>query len=131
MWQIYVVLFLNWFSENLCCCWFFYLLIIFREKQFLADVLQKRFLKNFENFTGKHLCWSLFLIKLQVCESYEILKNTFFHWTRSVAASVLFKGDTPMTSTLSGGIRQKWDVIGRMGWGFSECSGRPVFIFFN
>ena len=22
-------------------------------------------LKNFENFTGKHLCWSLFLVKLQ------------------------------------------------------------------
>ena len=22
-------------------------------------------LKNFVNFTGKHLCWSLFLIKLQ------------------------------------------------------------------
>ena len=22
-------------------------------------------LKNFSNFTGKHLCWSLFLIKLQ------------------------------------------------------------------
>ena len=22
-------------------------------------------LKNFANFTGKHLCWSLFLIKLQ------------------------------------------------------------------
>ena len=23
-------------------------------------------LKNFANFIGKHLCWSLFLIKLQV-----------------------------------------------------------------
>ena len=76
------------------------------EKQFLADVLQKRFLKNFENFTGKHLCWSLFLIKLQVCKRYEILKNTFFHRTRPVAAYVLFKGDTPMTSTLRGGRKR-------------------------
>ena len=37
-----------------------------------------------------------------------------------------------MTSTLRGvgGLRQKWDVIGRRGLGVSECSGRPVFIFF-
>ena len=27
-------------------------------------------------------------------------------------------------------VRQKWDVIGRRGWGCSECSGRPIFIFF-
>ena len=45
------------------------------------------------------------------------------------------RGDTHMTSTLRGmamgvGERQKWDVIGRRGWGFSECSGRPIFIFF-
>ena len=49
-------------------------------------------LKNFENFTGKHLCWSLFLIKLQAfrlyysktptqvfsCKISKIFKNTFF-----------------------------------------------------
>ena len=28
-----------------------------------------------------------------------------------------------------GGVRQKWDVIGHRGWGVSECSGRPIFIF--
>ena len=29
-----------------------------------------------------------------------------------------------------GGVRQKWDVIGRNGGGeVSECSGRPIFIF--
>ena len=46
------------------------------------------------------------------------------------------RGDTHMTSTLRGGergagLRQKWDVIGRKGWGDggSECSGRPIFIF--
>ena len=49
------------------------------------------FLKNFSIFTGKHLGWSLFLIKLQAfrsntesptqelsCEYSEIFKNTFF-----------------------------------------------------
>ena len=40
-------------------------------------------LKNFTIFPGKHLCWSLFLIRkprTQVfyCESFEILKNTSF-----------------------------------------------------
>ena len=51
-------------------------------------------LKSFANFTGKHLCWSLFLKNLQAeglqlylkktptrvfsCEIREIFKNTFF-----------------------------------------------------
>ena len=33
-------------------------------------------LKNFANFTGKHLCWSLFLIKLQ---AYSKQKQSFAH----------------------------------------------------
>ena len=32
------------------------------------------FLKNFANFTGKHLCWSLFLIKLQAWRRIKIQK---------------------------------------------------------
>ena len=55
--------------------------------------LKTDFLKKFANFTGKHLCWSLFLRKLQAfwratlletitmvfsCEICEIVKNTFF-----------------------------------------------------
>ena len=51
-------------------------------------------LKNFAKFTGKWLCWSLFLIKVLewgpatllkkrlTCEFCEIVKNTFLHrWT--------------------------------------------------
>ena len=33
------------------------------------------FLKNFANFTGKHICWSLFLIKLQAFRSSAVLKR--------------------------------------------------------
>ena len=48
-------------------------------------------LKNFTIFTGKHLCWSLVLIKLQVsCEYWVIFKDRFFFRTSPVAASVLF-----------------------------------------
>ena len=32
-------------------------------------------LKNFANLTGKHLCWSLFLIKLQVFRPATLLKR--------------------------------------------------------
>ena len=43
--------------------------------------------KNFVMFTGKYLCWSLFLKRLFSCEYYEILKNSFFYRTPLVAAS--------------------------------------------
>ena len=38
---------------------------VYFQKQSFGYVLQIGVLKNFANFTGKHLCWSLFLIKLQ------------------------------------------------------------------
>ena len=34
-------------------------------------------LKNFVIFTGKHLCWSLFLIKLQ---AYKFIEKRLQHW---------------------------------------------------
>ena len=50
------------------------------------------FLKNFAEFTGKHLCQSLFLIKSLThvfsCEFCEIFKSTFFYRSLLVAASV-------------------------------------------
>ena len=50
-------------------------------------------LKNFTNFTGKHLCWSLFLLKktpthVFCCETSIIFKNNFFYRIPPVAASV-------------------------------------------
>ena len=53
---------------------------------------------SFTNFTGKHQCWSLFLIKLQAyyekevptevlsCEISELFKNTFYKTTPLLAA---------------------------------------------
>ena len=38
-----------------------------RDRSSLSQIFFKiDVLKNFANFKGKHLCWSLFLIKLQV-----------------------------------------------------------------
>ena len=49
--------------------------------QKLPEVFRKKnVLKNFANFTGKHLCWSLFFIKFNafrpaiLCISYDLHK---------------------------------------------------------
>ena len=44
------------------------------QKQPPEVFFKKGVLKNFANLTGKHLCWSLFLIKLQARRT-PILKN--------------------------------------------------------
>ena len=58
----------------------------------------KAALKNFAVFTGKHLCWSLFLIKfiyqkesptqMFFCEYCKIFKNTYFEEHLQTDASV-------------------------------------------
>ena len=41
-----------------------------------SDVFNKKdVLKSFATFSGKHLCWSLFLIKLKVFGSAALLKR--------------------------------------------------------
>ena len=42
------------------------------QKQPFAAVFQKGVLKNFVIFTGKHMCWSLFIIKLQAFRPVNI-----------------------------------------------------------
>ena len=69
------------------------LLDLFRSSHWTCSV-KKGILKNFANFTGKHLCWSLFLITLQLfrlatslkidsktdvfLRNLRIFKNTYF-----------------------------------------------------
>ena len=51
-----------------------------------------RGLKNFAIFTGKHLCWSLFLITNLLkrdSNTVEIFKSTLFYRTPLLAASVM------------------------------------------
>ena len=60
--------------------------------------MKKAAFKNFANFTGKYLCWSLFLIKLQTetpaqafsGENCEIFKNTYFEEYLRTAAFRIF-----------------------------------------
>ena len=51
--------------------------------------VKKGALKNFAIFTGKHLCWSLFLIELKVFsyEYYEIFQNIYFAENLHMGAS--------------------------------------------
>ena len=59
--------------------------------------IKKAVLKCFAIFTGKHLCWSLLVIKLQrltpaqvfPCEYCENFKNTYFEEHLRTAASDL------------------------------------------
>ena len=71
------------------------------QKQPLTDAFEYRCSRNFADFTGKYLCWSLFFNKvtgLQLyckrlqhkvfsCEICKVFKNTFFYRTPPVAAS--------------------------------------------
>ena len=87
----------TFFTEHLCVA-------VLNVRSSRPEVFcNKRVLRNVTNFTGKHLCKSLFFNKVsgltcnfikketqaQVfsCESCEISKNTFFHRTHLVAAS--------------------------------------------
>ena len=85
-------------QENLTWpCFFLFLLTMFSstvvskvQKQPPEVFCKNAVLRNFTIFTGKHLCSSLFLIKLHAnlfkkgsntgvsCEYYEIRKNTYF-----------------------------------------------------
>ena len=46
-----------------------------RQKQPLKLFCKKGVLRNFANFTGKHLCWSLFLIELQTFKLAALFKR--------------------------------------------------------
>ena len=76
------------------------------QKHLFADVPQNRVLKSFAKFTEKHLCWSLFLIKLQPsglelflnkppaqvfsCEFCKKFKDTIFTEHLWTAASEIY-----------------------------------------
>ena len=55
-------------------CWIVFLLLILKSRHQRPSV-KKGALKNFANFTGKHLCWSLFSIKLQGRRPATFLKR--------------------------------------------------------
>ena len=52
-----------------------------------ATSVKKGLLKSFVNFTEKHLCWSLFLIKFS-CEICKIFENTYFEKLLQMTASI-------------------------------------------
>ena len=58
------------------------------QKQLPEVFCEKRFLKIFANFTVKHLCWCLFLMKVFFCKICETFKEHLF-W-RTSANDFLF-----------------------------------------
>ena len=56
----------------------------------VIEAVDQNSVLNLANLTGKHLCWSLCLIKLQALRRFkisELFKNTFSYRTTLVAAS--------------------------------------------
>ena len=51
------------------------LLLLILKSGYWGCFLRTRFLKNFSNFALKHLCWSLFLIKLYAWRTAEFVSN--------------------------------------------------------
>ena len=79
------------------------------QKQPAAMFHKKAILKNCATFTGKHLCWSLSLIKLQpfrtatkvyYCEYCEIFKDTYFEKKIRTAASCFSSMSIGLRNTL-------------------------------
>ena len=103
--------------------------------------------KNFTTFTGKHLCWSLFLIKLQVllkkrlqhrCFPVNIpkfLKNSFFYWTFPVTASLRCAFRT-LSNISDGAFFDHRCLIGSeirlcYFWGKSDLYGVEMLLFWQ
>ena len=100
-----------------------------------ADVLQIDVLENFTNFTGKRLCWSLFLIKLQAWRAatlwkrgsntrvflWNLQKTTFFtEHLRLLLLSVLYLNNWKVLSREQ--KKQNWAWIMRYAWeNFRKC----------
>ena len=70
-------------------------LLVFLRSSHRKCSIKKGILINFANFTGKHLYWSLFLIKLHAfwcsCEICKIFKNTSFEEHLRTTASDSYK----------------------------------------
>ena len=72
-WIHFQIILSLWYLEvmtDLLCvyCWKIFEQIVtvaYLKKQQPEVICKKGALKNFTNFTGNHLCWSLFIIKLQ------------------------------------------------------------------
>ena len=117
-WTGKVFEFFKWNARNQCIGWENYVYIIALSKDWVLFrsshrkvFCEKGVLTNFAKFTRKHLCESLFLIKLladtdnfikketlaQVffCEFYKIFKNTFSCRTPPVAASNFYNNSGP------------------------------------
>ena len=64
--------------------------------------VKKVVLKYFANFTGKHLCWCLFLIKFQACRTAPLLKMRLQHRCFPLKFAKFFR--TPILKNICKGL---------------------------
>ena len=74
------------FLHTWWCCWSRIVTLFLKKDLLLSQITRNRsscsqtfvkvgVLKNVANFTGKHLCWNIFLIKLQALSPATLLKR--------------------------------------------------------
>ena len=89
-----------------------------KEAATIGVLLKKGVFKDLVNFTGKHLCWSLFLIKLQAWTPATLLKrdsNTgVFLWSLLHFQEQLFWRTQLLTAASGNGLAHNLD--GNIRW---------------
>ena len=72
-------------------------------KQLLVLFCKKGVLRNFANFIGKHLCWSLFLMELQAWRPATLLNRdptlVFSRGICEIFKNIYFKEHLPTTAS--------------------------------
>ena len=131
---------LEYKSQNISffCGWILNLRFsLWHQNQSPEVICRKGVLKNFAIFIGKHMCRSLFLIKLSTCSIFknrlptqvlsfkcgEIFKNTYFEkylWTGASVALFVFQTAVvnPFTSLFYFDTPWKFQQISRIYWRF-------------
>ena len=94
---------------------------------------KKAFLKNFANFTEKHLCWSLSLIKLQASGVFLTPTQVFSYEICKIFKNICFEEHLRViVSTFLHFIESEW-LLNEIILSFSVCHSklfRLILIFF-
>ena len=87
--------------------------------------------ENFAKFTGKHLCWSLFLTKFQV-SGLQFAKNTpaqeFFCEFCEIFRNIFFTEHLRTTTSVTTQKSRNQTIYNHQPWVWAHCSGHRVIL---
>ena len=91
--------------------------------------IKKLVLKNFRKFTGKHLCWSIFLINEEGLKACNFIKKRLQHRYFLLNFCDIFKNNyfEEYLQTTATGF-SVWVLLKPLGWHFEDRSTIPLAI---